>query len=219
LDGPTGLAIGIACLAGWSLAVWPKTVTMRRGLVRAVQYVAVSMFRYPFWRMIVGVTVGCALLISAVWLGGGSYWRSLLSALVGMAFAGGLIWAVRIIGGGALGKEAMGFGDVTLMAMIGAYVGWQPALMVFFMAPFVAVGICLVQWILTRRRDIAFGPYLCAAALILIVFWSNIWHERTRPIFQLGWLVPQVLFFCLILMGGLLSLWRITEQALFRSRA
>jgi prepilin signal peptidase PulO-like enzyme (type II secretory pathway) len=219
LDGPAGLVIGIVCLVGWSLAVWPKTVTMRRGLQMAARYLVVSMFRYPFWRFIVVVTAVCSMLIAAVWCVGGSHWQSLLSALVGMAFAGGLIWAVRIIGGSALGKEAMGFGDVTLMAMIGAYLGWQPSLMVFFMAPFVAVVICLAQWILTQRRDIAFGPYLCAAALILIVFWSNIWHQRTKPIFQLGWLVPQVLFFCLILMGGLLSLWRITEQALFRSRA
>jgi hypothetical protein len=50
------------------------------------------------------------------------------------------------------------------------------------------------------------------------VFWSNIWHQRTKPIFQLGWLVPQVLFFCQILMVGLLSLRRIAEKALFRQR-
>jgi leader peptidase (prepilin peptidase) / N-methyltransferase len=131
-----------------------------------------------------------------------------------MAFGGGLVWAVRIIGSGALGKEAMGFGDVTLMAMIGAYVGWQASLMIFFMAPFVAVAICLAQWILTRQRDIAFGPYLCGAALILILCWDNLW-QRSYPIFELGWLVPKVLFVCLILMGGMLLLWRIAEQRLF----
>jgi leader peptidase (prepilin peptidase) / N-methyltransferase len=219
LDGMHGLLIGLACLWGWALAVWPKTATMRRGWRRAVAFLVVSMFRYPYWRIIVGVTSIVSLLIAAIWLLGGPHWQSLLSALVGMAFGGGLIWAVRIIGSSALGKEAMGFGDVTLMAMIGAYVGWQASLMIFFMAPFVAVVICLAQWIFTKRRDIAFGPYLCAAALILILFWSNIWNQRTRPIFHLGWLVPQVLFFCLILMGGLLSLWRITERLLFRHRA
>jgi len=216
LDGVPGLGIGLACLLGWCLAVWPKTVTMRRGLIKAGLYLTVSMFRYPFWRMIVGVLLLVAALITGVWFLGGSHWQSLLSALIGMAFGGGLIWAVRIVGGTALGKEAMGFGDVTLMAMIGAYVGWQPSLMIFFMAPFVAVVICLVQWIITHRRDIAFGPYLCAATLLLILYWSNIWNQRARPVFHLGWMIPQVLFFCLVLMGGLLSLWRIIESALFR---
>jgi leader peptidase (prepilin peptidase) / N-methyltransferase len=215
LNDSPGLAIGIGCLVGWALAIWPKTATLRCGLIKAMRYLTVSMFRYPYWKVMVTVTAVCSLLIAAVWMRGADSWESLLSALVGMAFGGGLIWAVRIIGSGALGKEAMGFGDVTLMAMIGACVGWQPSLMVFFMAPFVAVIFCLLQWILTRRRDIAFGPYLCGAALVLLLFWDPIW-KQARPIFGLGWLIPQVLFFCLILMGGLLSLWRITEQLLFR---
>ncbi len=215
LNDPAGLAVGIGCLVGWALAIWPKTATLRRGLIKAVRYLAVSMFRYPYWKTIVLIAAICSLLIAAVWMLGGESWESLLSALVGMAFAGGLIWAVRIIGSVALGKEAMGFGDVTLMAMIGAWVGWQASLMVFFMAPFVAVVFCIVQWILTRRRDIAFGPYLCGATLVLLLFWDPIW-KQARPIFEMGWMIPQVLFFCLILMGGLLSLWRITEQLLFR---
>jgi leader peptidase (prepilin peptidase) / N-methyltransferase len=218
LNGPPGLAIGIACLTAWCLAIWPKTVTARRGVAKAVQYLLASMFRYPLWRLILGVLLIGAGLIFLVWLRGGAPWQSLLSALVGMAVGGGLIWAVRIVGRAALGKEAMGFGDVTLMAMIGVYVGWQSSLLIFFMAPFVAVIICLAQWALTRRRDIAFGPYLCGAALILLLGWSDLWHQRAQPVFSLGWLVPQVLFFCLILMAGLLSLWRIIEQILFRQR-
>jgi prepilin signal peptidase PulO-like enzyme (type II secretory pathway) len=190
-------------------------VTCRRGIVKAIQYLVVSMFRYPFWRLIVIVMFVGSGLISLVWLWGGAHWQSLLTALVGMAFGGGLIWAIRIVGGSALGKEAMGFGDVTLMAMIGVYVGWQPSLLIFFMAPFVAVAICLVQWIVTQRRDIAFGPYLCVSALLLIVYWDDMWHQRARPIFYLGWLVPQILFFCLILMAGMLWLWRLIERAIF----
>jgi len=45
-------------------------------------------------------------------------WQSLYGSLQGLAFGGALIWAIRIVGTAALQKEAMGFGDVTLMAMI-----------------------------------------------------------------------------------------------------
>jgi leader peptidase (prepilin peptidase) / N-methyltransferase len=215
LDGPSGLGIGLACFAGWGLALWPRTVTFRRGLVKAVQYFFVSMFRDPFWWLQVVLLLAGGAGIAVVWWWSGPHWSSLLSALVGMAFGGGLIWAVRIVGGSALGKEAMGFGDVTLMAMIGVYLGWQAALLVFFLAPFVAVVICLAQWLLTRRRDIAFGPYLCAAALVLILKWSPLWEERAKSVFYLGWLLPELLAGCLVLLGGMLYLWRITERALF----
>jgi prepilin signal peptidase PulO-like enzyme (type II secretory pathway) len=215
LDGRQGLMIGLGCFAAWCLAVWPRTVTMRRGLGKAVRYALASMFRFSFWWAFpVILLAGCAGII-AVWSLGGTHWAGLLTSVVGMAFGGGLIWAVRIVGGGALGKEAMGFGDVTLMAMIGAFLGWQSSLMIFFMAPFVAVLICLVQWVLTRRRDIAFGPYLCVSAVILVLYWSPIWERHARRIFELGWLIPQILALCLILLAGMLGLWRWIERVVF----
>jgi prepilin signal peptidase PulO-like enzyme (type II secretory pathway) len=214
LDGQSGLLIGLGCLAGWCLAVWPRTVTLRRGWGKAVQYALVSMFRFSWWWIFPAMLLVGTACILAAWSLDPPRWHSLLSALVGMAFGGGLIWVVRIIGGGVLGKEAMGFGDVTLMAMIGAFLGWQTSLMVFFLAPFVAVFISLAQWLLTRRRDIAFGPYLCVAAVILVLRWSPVWEERAQPLFALGWLLPQVLALCMVLLAGLLGLWRLIESCL-----
>ncbi len=46
-----------------------------------------------------------------------------LRALAGVAVGGGVVWAIRILGGWILKKEAMGFGDVKLLAFIGALVG------------------------------------------------------------------------------------------------
>ena len=218
LYGRQGLVIGLCCFVAWCLAVWPRTVTMRRGLTKAIQYALVSMFRFSLWWAFPVILLVGSAGVAAVWGLGGPHWSSLLTSLVGMAFGGGLIWAVRIVGGGALGKEAMGFGDVTLMAMIGAFLGWQASLMVFFLAPFVAVLICLVQWILTRRRDIAFGPYLCVAAVIVVLYWSTIWELHAKRVFELGWLIPQILAFCLILLAGMLGLWRLVERMVFGAR-
>ena len=98
--------------------------------------------------------VGLSAVVIGTWLAGATRWESLLSALVGLAFAGGLIWSVRIIAGRALGVEAMGFGDVTLMAMIGTFLGWQAAFLVFFLAPLTAVLIA-PQSMLTVRAGLS----------------------------------------------------------------
>jgi prepilin signal peptidase PulO-like enzyme (type II secretory pathway) len=198
------LAVGLAFYFGWSLAVTPGLWTARRGVIRGFQYWGASIVRHrTVWRLITLTLVGVAVIVPT-WLMNGSRWEALFSSLVGLAFGGGLVWVVRIVAGSALGKEAMGFGDVTLMAMIGAYVGWQPSMYIFFLAPFLGIVIAVAQWILTRRPDIAYGPYLCAAAVCAIVFWGRIWPGWLENIFALGWFIPIALAVCLALMGLML---------------
>jgi leader peptidase (prepilin peptidase) / N-methyltransferase len=213
---PQWLAAAIAVYLGWCLAVTPATWTMRRGVFKAVQYWMASMLRHrTIWRFVLLAAVGAPLILFA-WLASGSRWEAMFSSLVGMAFGGGLVWAVRLIAGASLGKEAMGFGDVTLMAMIGAYIGWQPSLYVFFLAPFLGIVIAVVQWLATRRPDIAYGPYLCAATLCLFAYWGEIWTPWLAPIFALGWLIPIALVVCLALMGLMLMGIRVLKTAFLR---
>ena len=63
-----------------------------------------------------------------------------------------------------LAARAMGFGDVTLMAMIGSFLGWQPCLVIFFLAPFAGLAIGLFSLVLHRQSEIPYGPFLCLAA-------------------------------------------------------
>jgi prepilin signal peptidase PulO-like enzyme (type II secretory pathway) len=212
LDGSQGLALGLALYAGWCAALVPATSTLRRGWQKGATYYFASIVRHRTWPFYVGLLVvggGGILAVSQAPL---AHWRALLDALCGMAIGGCVVWAVRIAGRLALKKEAMGFGDVTLMGMIGAFFGWQPCLLIFFLSPVAAVIIAVTQAILTGRRDIAFGPYLCLAAIFVLVGWGTIWHEYAEGIFALGWFLPAALGVCLSLMMGLLMLWKILEE-------
>lgn len=214
LDSWRGAALGVAIFVAWCTILIPATCTLRRGLWKAVQFCLVSIARgTAWWKMLLLAIAGSAGILT-IWQGRGSDWQALLTSLVGLAFGAALVWAVRLIGQFALHKEAMGFGDVTLMVMIGAFLGWHACLMVFFLSPFAALIIALAQWVLTRRRDIAFGPYLCLAAVVVIAKWPVLWGF-VELYFAAGWLVPGVVAACLLLMMGLLMLWRIVEQALF----
>jgi prepilin signal peptidase PulO-like enzyme (type II secretory pathway) len=211
LSSARGLWLGAGLFFGWCTALIPATITLRRGLIKGVQFYFASIARESaWWKMLVLGLAGGAL-IGVVWRIGGERWQSLLSSLVGLAFGGGLVWAVRIAGRIALHKEAMGFGDVTLMAMIGAFLGWQPCLMIFFLSPFAALVIALAQVILTGRRDIPYGPYLCSAAVVVILYWAWFW-QNFQAAFQIGWLLPGILATCLVLMMALLMVWRIIER-------
>ena len=110
----------------------------------------------------------------------------------------------------------MGFGDVTLMSMIGAFVGWQAVLIVFFLAPFIGLLIAIAQWIVHGEHEIPYGPFLCLATFGVIVDWPAVWSE-TSGIFSLGWLLAAMLAGCIVLMGLLLSIYRLVlTRTLFR---
>jgi len=216
LDGNDGLWLGIACFVAWCYALLPKTWWTRGGPLKAVKYLLARIRREPISKWIMGMAMVGSLIIVYFWRKDGHAWQGGLSSLVGMAFGGGLVWAVRCVAGWALRKEAMGFGDVTLMAMIGSFVGWQAALMIFFLAPLAGMVIAIAQWLITRQAEIAYGPFLCAATLGLIVFWADIWEKWGLEIFKLGWWVPALVGVCLILMAVLLWIWRLISSLLFR---
>lgn len=112
-----------------------------------------------------------------------------LVSMAGLIVGGGIVWMVRIAGFWILKQEAMGFGDVVLMAMIGSVIGWQPVIAVFFMAPVLAIFAALLAWMTKRDREIPYGPWLSLATLLLILFWPVVWPLAER-IFDMGPFVP-----------------------------
>jgi leader peptidase (prepilin peptidase)/N-methyltransferase len=109
------------------------------------------------------------------WLGAHPHWHGLAWSLAGLTAGAGLTWAARAISSVVLGQEALGFGDVTLMGMIGAFIGWQPVLIVFLIAPLCALLTGLIVRLVSSKTYVPYGPYLALAAVIVLFNWQRIW--------------------------------------------
>ncbi len=130
----------------------------------------------------------------------------LLSALMGLGIGMLLVWCVRFVASHALGREAMGFGDVTLFGMIGAFLGWQACLPIFFVAPFLGLLHGLVNIVLGRKKEFPYGPWLCLATVLVMLGWPYFW-EQLAPFYELGWMLGAVMLVCLAMMGLMLFVW------------
>lgn len=68
--------------------------------------------------------------------------------------------------------ESMGGGDVKLLAMIGAFLGWEKAVLTFFAAPFFGLVMGVLNLLIKKDHTMPYGPFLALAAIISL-FWAN----------------------------------------------
>ncbi|MBA7714482.1 hypothetical protein ES703_123507 [subsurface metagenome] len=97
----------------------------------------------------------------------------LLGSLWGYFVGCGVVWATRIFGTLAFGKEAMGLGDVHLMGAAGAVIGPIFVVVAFFVAPFFGLAWAGSQMFFKKTRQIPYGPFLS-----LGIFAVMILHDR-----------------------------------------
>lgn len=108
-----------------------------------------------------GIVIG--LISAATVLAGG-----FADAVMGAVLGGGLLYAVAVISEWFLKKEGMGLGDVKLLAMIGAFLGWRAVLVTIFIGALAGslIGLALMALRVRRREDpIPFGPFLALGAV------------------------------------------------------
>lgn len=98
---------------------------------------------------------------------------TLINAVLGVAVGGGLLWILAWLSPYLFGKEGMGGGDIKLMAMVGAFFGWKPALLTIMIGSLTGsvIGIALIaSCVLKRDEYIPFGPFLVFGALLSMFF-------------------------------------------------
>ncbi len=96
-----------------------------------------------------------------------------LQSLLGILVGGGILLCVALIYEKITHKEGMGGGDVKLLAMIGAFIGWQGIPFVILVSSFVGAIVGIV-FIIFAKKDtkfaIPFGPFLSLGAILYIFF-------------------------------------------------
>jgi len=95
-----------------------------------------------------------------------------------------LAWASPYL----FGKEGMGGGDIKLLAMIGAFLGWKPALLTIMIGSLLGsiIGISLMAARIIKRDEyIPFGPFLVVGAVLSMFFAKSLlsWYQG---LFDLG---------------------------------
>ena len=100
---------------------------------------------------------------------------AVIGAVAGYLSLFSIFWLFKL----ATGKEGMGFGDFKLVAVFGAWMGWQLLPLLILMASIVGaiVGIALMVFNnQSRQQAIPFGPYLAAAGWITLLWGQGIWQ-------------------------------------------
>ena len=130
-------------------------------------------------------------------------WAGLWVGLKGVIVGGGMIWFIRVVGGFVFRREAMGSGDIHILALIGAFLGWQATVLAIPLAAFIGLAQALSKFsrylikrwtgqkVLATDRELPFGPYLSMAALVLLFSWPWAWSRffefYFETIFVLFW--------------------------------
>jgi len=119
--------------------------------------------------ILIGVINSNLFRLPDYWL---KYAIALSASLSGSLVGGGAVYVMGLLGDIAFKKESMGGGDVKLMAMVGAFLGWEPALLTFFIAVFLGLIPGIIVKIRTKESAFPFGPSLALGAVISL-FWSG----------------------------------------------
>jgi len=106
--------------------------------------------------------------------------HTLTGALIGAAVGVLVLWGVGAAGKWILKEEAMGGGDIKMMAMVGAFLGWQGVLLTIFLGAFTGTLIFLPLKLLGRSRLVPFGVFLALGAAVTWLIGPAIldWYRR-----------------------------------------
>ncbi len=100
-----------------------------------------------------------------------------LDSLLGIALGGGSLLSIALIYQLIRNKEGMGMGDVKLLAMIGAFLGWRSIIFIIIASSFLGSIIGATYLMFSKEdssKQIPFGPFISIATILYIFFEKQI---------------------------------------------
>ncbi|HEX6536741.1 MAG TPA: prepilin peptidase [Gemmatimonadaceae bacterium] len=139
-----------------------------------------------------GLAWALVMALVALIVGETSPFANLYDAALGACVGAGAIAIVGWLGELAFKKEAMGFGDVTLMAMVGAHLGVGRTFLTVFLGAALGAAAFLglvfpIAWVASKRSGtefepplVPFGVFLAPAAMISLLWGGALidWYRR-----------------------------------------
>lgn len=193
----TVLGIVFSTLFPWP---WPNDLTLVNEIANPLQW------RLPetFDKVTVGVVIWPFAGPPPEWAPPGSWQLGLMNSLIG-ALAGQFVArGIKFLFEVGFGREALGLGDADLLMMIGAFLGWQVAVLAMPVGAFVTLPIILgaLLWMKIHRRGITsgmpmpFGPGIAIGAVVTWLAWPRV-GELVRI-----WYDPLILGLTLVIVTG-----------------
>lgn len=163
--------IELATAGIWAYMAWHHGLTLEalRGAVFGTILLGIAMtdareYIIPDEFTWGGLVIG--LLFSLV-MGG---LHGLGMAAVGAATGFGALWLVGTVGTWMFKEDAMGGGDVKMMAMVGAFLGWQGVLLTIFLGAFLGSLVFLPLMLVGQKKLVPFGIFLSLGASITYAY-------------------------------------------------
>jgi leader peptidase (prepilin peptidase)/N-methyltransferase len=174
----TGTLVGLAFA---TLLPWPHPEVLLTGGRSALSPPVSGIYPWPVWYPLPD------------WLPPGSWQLGLATGLAGAVAGMLLLRGVRFLFLIGRGVEGLGVGDADLMMMAGAFIGWQPVVVAFFVGVFPGLLFALATVLRRGGQALPFGPALSTGVLITLLAWPA--------------LAPQMQFlffnpFMLLVLGG-----------------
>jgi leader peptidase (prepilin peptidase) / N-methyltransferase len=158
--------IELATAALWAYMVWRYgfSVEALRGAVFGTILLGIAMtdarnYIIPDEFTWGGLVLGLLFSITAGWEG-------VTTALLGAAVGFGLLWIVGYVGTLVFKEDAMGGGDIKMMAMVGAFLGWQGVLLTIFLGALAGSLVFVPLMLVGQKKLVPFGIFLSIGAAI-----------------------------------------------------
>jgi len=165
------LEVGLGLI--WVLLAWHFSLTPELGmalllsfLLWVLSWIDLETGLLPNVLTFPGIIIG--LMFSAYF---GHFQDAVLGAVGGYA----VFWLVARLFLLVTGREGMGQGDFKLLAMLGAFFGWQALPLVIFLSSFAGALVGSLYLLLSKRSlrmEIPYGPYLAIAGMVWLI-WND----------------------------------------------